>query len=64
MPPDQDSPRDVLMEVTLLGSVARVAAVDSATGTEVTFQAPATTARADLQRLAVAKLAYALRRRS
>lgn len=52
------------MEVTLLGSVARVAAVDSATGTEVTFQAPATTARADLQRLAVAKLAYALRRRS
>jgi hypothetical protein len=40
----------------------RVAAVDVATGTEVVFQAPASASRIAINRLAVAKLRYVMRK--
>jgi hypothetical protein len=40
----------------------RVAAVDVATGTEVTFQAPISANRASINRLAADKLRYVMRK--
>ncbi len=56
----QRPPREVLFEIQYLGAFARVAAVDSETGVEVVVQGPATAARADLEALALRKLARAL----
>jgi hypothetical protein len=50
------APREVLFEFTAIGNVVKVAALDAATGIEVTVMGPAHAARADLQRLALAKL--------
>lgn len=48
--------REVLFEFTAVGSVMKVAAIDAATGIEVTVMGPAHASRADLQKLALAKL--------
>lgn len=48
--------REVLFEFTQLGAYVRAAAIDAASGVEVVVMAPASTQRADLQRLALAKL--------
>jgi hypothetical protein len=47
--------REGLFEFTAIGSVAKVAAIDAATGIEVSVMGPVH-ARADLQKLALAKL--------
>jgi hypothetical protein len=51
-----DTPRDVLFEFTVVGSSVRVVAIDAASGIEITVVGPARAARADLERLALAKL--------
>jgi hypothetical protein len=47
---------EVLFEFRQLGSQMRVAAIDSATGTEVVVILPATATRMQMQGLALAKL--------
>jgi hypothetical protein len=56
--------RDVIFEITRVGDVQRVAAVDVATGVEVVVQAPANAALADVRALALKKLDRALRERN
>jgi len=51
---------EVIFEITRIGDVQRVAAVDVATGVEVVVQAPAGTALADVRALALRKLERAL----
>lgn len=48
--------REVLFEIIQLGAYVRVAAIDASSGVEVVVMAPAGAARADLERLALAKL--------
>ena len=48
--------REVLFEFTAIGPAVKVVAIDAATGTEVSVMGPVHASRADLQRLAVAKL--------
>ena len=48
--------REVLFEFTVVGAVMKVAAIDAATGIEVTVMGPVQASRADLQKLALAKL--------
>jgi hypothetical protein len=52
--------REVIFEITRVGDVQRVAAVDVATGTEVVIQAPANASLADVRALALRKLERAL----
>ena len=54
------SPREIIVEIQRIGAILRVAAVDVATGTEVTFQAPASATRASIDRLAANKLRYVM----
>ncbi len=53
---------EVYFEFTIVGAVVRVSAVDAATGVEVSVVGPTSAARADLERLALAKLGQRLRR--
>lgn len=55
-----ESETEVIFEVTRVGDVQRVAAVDVATGVEVIVQAPAAAAFADVRALALRKLERAL----
>jgi hypothetical protein len=48
-----EQPEEVILEITRIGDVQRVAAVHAATGTEVVFQTPATAALADVRTLAM-----------
>jgi hypothetical protein len=48
--------RDVIFEITRVGDVQRIAAIDVATGVEVVVQAPASAALADVRALALKKL--------
>jgi hypothetical protein len=50
------SERNVIIEITRVGDVQRIAAVDVATGVEVVVQAPANAALADVRALALKKL--------
>jgi hypothetical protein len=56
------SDRDVIFEITRVGDVQRIAAVDVATGVEVVVQAPANAALADVRALALRKLERAISR--
>jgi hypothetical protein len=53
-------PDEVLFEFRQIGATVRVAALDPATGVEVVVVAPASAARADLERVALRKLERAL----
>ncbi len=57
-----ETEREVYFEFTALGASVRVAAIDAATGVEVSVVGPANAARFDLQRLALAKLTARLNR--
>jgi hypothetical protein len=57
-----DAPREVYFEFMAIGSTVRVAAIDAATGIEVTAIGPASAARADLEQLALSKLKARLKR--
>ena len=50
--------RTILLEILEIRSSLKVTAVDEDSGLEVSFVAPANTSRADIDRLARAKLAY------
>jgi hypothetical protein len=52
----EHGPRGVYFEFTPIGASVKVAAIDAATGTEVSVVAPTGAAQADLQRLALQKL--------
>lgn len=54
--PPAGEPREVLFEFTIVGSAVKVAAIDAATGLEVTVMGPANAPRGDMQRLALNKL--------
>ena len=54
-------PHDVIFEITRIGDIQRVAAVDVATGVEVVVQATANAALVDVRALALRKLRRALR---
>jgi len=51
---------DILIETMRIGTLLRVTAMDAASGTEIVFQAPASTSRDTLHRLATNKLAYVM----
>jgi hypothetical protein len=53
-------PREILIESIKYGSSVRVTAMDTATGTEVTFQAPVNASQATIKRIASDKLKYVL----
>ena len=57
-----DSGREVLFEFQVIGSTVKVTAIDSVTATEVSIMGPASALRADLQRVALAKLKARLAR--
>ena len=57
-------PDDILLEIIAAGMSLRVAAIDAATGEEVTFIAPHGTSEAALARLARDKLAYVRARKA
>lgn len=52
--------REIFIETRRIGATLRVTAIDADSGTEVTFQAPASAGREELQRLAAAKLRYVM----
>ncbi|MGD9766925.1 MAG: serine hydroxymethyltransferase [Pseudolabrys sp.] len=54
--------REIYFEFTVVGALVKVAAIDSATATEVVVMGPATASRADLERLAAQKLRARLTR--
>jgi hypothetical protein len=58
---DDPPPGGVYFEFTPIGTSVKVAAIDAATGTEVSIIGPARAAQADLQRLALQKLRARLR---
>jgi len=58
-----EAPTKIILELTTVGASQKVTAVDEATGLEVSFVAPATTSRGDIERLAKAKLAYVAQRK-
>ena len=55
---------EAFIEYTQIGAIVRVTAVDAASGTEVSFQAPANTPRTSLERTAINKLRYVLNKKS
>lgn len=54
--------REVYIETQQVGSSVRVAAVDAATGEEIVFQVPVRTTQAEINQLALAKLAWKMGR--
>lgn len=58
------SGREILIEIVAVGAFAKVSAIDSMTGTEVSITGPASASRASLEAAAVKKLEYVLGRKS
>jgi hypothetical protein len=56
-------PCEIYLEITLIGTTAKVAAIDGANGIEVCVFGPAHAAESELKRLAVAKLRARLARK-
>ena len=56
------SGREIYVETQQVGGSVRVAAVDAATGEEVVFQVPVRTTQAEINQLALAKLAWKMGR--
>ncbi|MEM8985976.1 MAG: serine hydroxymethyltransferase [Pseudomonadota bacterium] len=60
----KDSEKAVYFEYIALGDTMKVSAIDGASGVETAVVGPATAARHDLERLALAKLNKKLERRT
>ncbi len=60
MSPGGEPQSEVIFEITRVGDVQRVAAIDVASGVEVVIQAPANAALVDVRTLALRKLERAL----
>jgi hypothetical protein len=56
------TPGEVYFEFTAIGATVKVAAIDAASGIEVSVVGPANAAKADLERLALQKLKAQLAR--
>lgn len=50
----------IILEISRVGNSQKVTAVDEATGIEVSFVAPVSASRMDIERLARSKLAYVI----
>ncbi len=59
---DTIEPRHIYFEITVLGATAKVAAIDGASGIEVSVLGPAHAVQGELKRIAVAKLRARLAR--
>lgn len=55
---------EVYFEITIVGTTAKVVAIDAATAIEVTAIGPAKASQADLKQLALGKLKLAIARES
>ena len=56
--------REVLIEIVTVGAYAKVAAIDSATGTEVSITGPAAAERSALEAAALRKLKFVLNKQA
>ena len=54
----------IILEISRVGKSQKVTAVDEATGIEVSFVAPVSASRMDIERLARSKLAYVIAKKS
>ena len=54
----------IILEFSRVGKSQKVTAVDEETGTEVSFVAPVSASRRDIERLARSKLAYVIAKKS
>jgi hypothetical protein len=54
----------IILEISRVGNSQKVTAVDEATGIEVSFVAPVSASRMDIERLARSKLAYVIAKKS
>ena len=56
--------REILIEIVTIGAYAKVAAIDAATGTEISITGPADADRATLEAAAIRKLQFILNKRN
>jgi len=56
--------REIFIEIVTAGTFAKVSAIDSETGTEVSITGPANADRSTLEAAAVQKLEYVLKKKS
>ena len=56
--------REILIEIVTVGAYAKVTAIDSATGTEVSVTGPAAADRATLEAAAIRKLQFVLNKQN
>jgi hypothetical protein len=54
----------IILEISRVGNSQKVTAVDEETGVEVSFIAPVSALRMDIERLARSKIAYVIRKKS
>lgn len=54
--------REIYLEILAVGQALRVAAIDAETAEEVVFQVPKHASRSEIERLAVAKVEWKLKR--
>ncbi len=59
-----ESGREILIEIVTIGAYAKVSAIDSATGTEISITGPANAERAALEAAAIQKLEFMLKKRA
>lgn len=53
----------IILEITRIGNSQKVTAIDEKSGTEVSFIAPVSALRSDIERLARAKLTYVINKK-
>ncbi len=56
--------REILIEIVILGAYAKVSAIDTVTGTEVSVMGPGNATRASLEAAALNKLDYVLKKKA
>ncbi len=56
--------REILIEIVTIGAYAKVSAIDSLTGTEISITGPASAERSSLEAAAIAKLEFVLKKRA
>lgn len=55
---------NIILEIRRIGNTQKVSAIDEETGTEVSFMAPLSAAKIDIERLARAKLTYVINKKT
>jgi hypothetical protein len=55
--------REIIIECAQFGNSVRVTAIDAESGTEVTFQAPLSASKLEMERTAVNKLNYVMKKK-